>query len=51
MKMDFHTGGAWHQVRQSILVMKIYDFSYSSKSLTKLCLFTGGKEKVKVENF
>ena len=26
MKVEFMTGGTWHQVGQCILIMKIYDF-------------------------
>ena len=31
MKMDFTTGGTWHQVGQWKLMMKIYDFCYLGK--------------------
>ena len=31
MKMDFNTGGTWRQVGQLTLMMKIYDFFYSTK--------------------
>ena len=35
-KMDFNTGagGTWQQVGQWTLMMKIYDFFYSAKSLS-----------------